>query len=89
MFLLYAVTRPDDLGKISNHYDMGEVNYSLSSQTNSFQAGLGKLFVLYNTVLFSVINGTISSIMLDCYPNRKVLEKPQTVTAGRSSPSVP
>lgn len=63
---------------------MGEVNYSLSSHTNSFQPGLRKLFILYNTI-FSVINAILSSIMLDWYSNGKVSEKAQTSTVGRAS----
>lgn len=80
LFLLYPIIRMDDLCKIPSSCEKGEVNYSFSSHRNILQPGPGKLLILYTTS-FSVINGITSSIMLDCYPNGKGFEKPQTSTA--------
>lgn len=72
-FLLYPVIKPDNLGKVSNHYEMEEDSYSLSSHTNSFLQKENCYIVQHCS--FSVIKGILSSITLDCNSDRKSLRK--------------
>lgn len=77
-FLLYPVIKPDNLGKVSNHYEMEEDSYSLSSHTKSFYQDLKrKLVILCNIVLFLSLRVYLAVLGLTAILTEKSQKSPK------------